>query len=43
MYFDRFDIVEAHYAFSCDYHSGMFSDLYKRSCRISKYFTPSMS
>lgn len=41
MFWDRFDIVEAHYAFCVDYHSGMFSDLYKRSCRISRYFTPS--
>lgn len=41
MYFDRFDIVEAYYAFACDYHSGISSDLYKMSCRISKYFNPS--
>jgi len=39
-YFDRFDIVSAHYAFAVDYHSGQWSDLYARQCRISKYFTP---
>ena len=41
MHWDRFDIVEAHYAFACDYHSGQSSGLYARLCRISKYFTPS--
>jgi hypothetical protein len=41
MYFDRFDIVAAHYAFANDYHSGQWSELYKRSCRISRYYTPS--
>lgn len=41
MYFDRFDIVEAHYAFACDYHDGQSSYLYAKLCRISKYFTPS--
>lgn len=41
MFFDRFDIVEAHYAFACDYHSGQWSELYAKLSRISKYFTPS--
>lgn len=40
MYFDRFDIVSAHYAFACDYHSGQFSDLYIKLCRIGNYFKP---
>jgi hypothetical protein len=40
MYFDRFDIISAHYAFCNDYHSGQSSDLYARSCRIGRYFTP---
>lgn len=34
MFFDRFDIVEAHYAFCCDYHGGQDSALYARLCRI---------
>jgi hypothetical protein len=41
MYFNRFDIVEAHYTYCVDYHSGQFSDLYKKLCKITKYFTPS--
>lgn len=41
MYFDRFDIVEAHYAFACDYHGGQSTDLYAKLCRIGQYFTPS--
>lgn len=40
MYFDRFDIVAAHYAFYCDYHSGQWSEFYKRLSRISGYFNP---
>lgn len=31
---ERFDIVEAHYAFYCDYHSGQFSYFYRRLCHI---------
>ena len=41
MYFDRFDVVEAHYAYCADYHDGQGSDLYRRLCRIGAYFTPS--
>lgn len=41
MYYDRFDIVSAHYAFAVQYHSGQWSPLYERQCRISKYYTPS--
>jgi hypothetical protein len=40
MFFDRFDIVEAHYSFCCDYHNGQGSDLYHRLSRISHYFKP---
>lgn len=40
MYFDRFDIVEAHYWFAVHYHGGQFSDLYVKQCRISRYFNP---
>jgi hypothetical protein len=41
MYFDRFDIVEAHYAFCCDYHDGQWGELYRKACRIIKYFKAS--
>lgn len=41
MNWDRFDIVEAHYAFCCDYHGGQSSELYARLCRIGRYFKPS--
>jgi hypothetical protein len=37
MYFDRFDIAQAHYAFACDYHGGQTCELYARLCRISRY------
>ena len=43
MYFDRFDIVSAHYAHAVDYHEGMGSELYAKQCRISEYFTPGMA
>lgn len=42
MYFDRWDIVEAHYWFATHYHDGQFSDLYAKQCRISRYFRPSI-
>ncbi len=41
MYWDRFDIVEAYYSYYCDYHTGMWSDEYKRVCNILTYFKPS--
>ena len=34
MYFDRLDIVEAHYLYCTHYHGGQWSDLYARLCRI---------
>ncbi len=34
MYFDRFDIVEAHYLYCSEYHSGQWSDLYARLSKI---------
>ena len=40
MWFDRFDIVSAHYAFCADYHSGQGSELYAKLCRIGRYFNP---
>jgi hypothetical protein len=39
--FDRLDIVEAHYAYCSDYHSGQWSELYRRLCRIRRYYKPS--
>jgi hypothetical protein len=42
MYFDRWDIVEAHYWFAVHYHGGQFSELYAKQCRISRYFKPSI-
>ena len=42
MYFDHWDVVEAHYWFSVHYHGGQFSELYAKTCRISRYFTPGM-
>lgn len=41
MEWDRFDIVEAHYWYCIDYHSGQGSPLYARLCRIGRYFAPS--
>ncbi len=38
MYFDRFDIVEAHFLFYCDHHSGQWSDFYEKMCKIGEYF-----
>lgn len=43
MYFDRYDIVSAHYAFCADYHGGQGSELYSRLSRIGDYFTPGMA
>jgi len=43
MYFDRFDIVSAHYAFCADYHSGQYSELYAKLSRIGNYFRPGMA
>jgi len=40
MYYDRFDIVEAHYWFAVHHHDGQWSELYKRQCRIDRYFHP---
>ncbi len=35
MYFDRFDIVEAHYLYYSLYHEGQWSDKYARLCKIT--------
>jgi hypothetical protein len=41
MYFDRYDIIEAHYWFCANYHGGQWSELYARLSRLSRIFTPS--
>lgn len=41
MYFDRFDIVTAHWMHAMLHHSGQASKLYAKMCRIMSYFTPS--
>jgi hypothetical protein len=41
-HYDRSDIVDAHYWFCVDYHTGQWSQLYARQCRISRYFKPSI-
>ena len=40
-YFDRFDIVDAHYWYNVNNHGGQWSPEYEKQCRISRYFTPS--
>jgi len=41
MYFNRFDIVTAHYVFNALHHEGQWSDRYKRLSKILSYFRPS--
>lgn len=36
MYFDRFDICEAHYAFAVDYHGGQWSPEYAILGRLQR-------
>lgn len=43
MFFDRFDIVQAHRMFYRDYHEGQYSDSYRKLCRIDEYYQPSLS
>ena len=43
MYWDRFDIVDAHYWFCVHYHGGQSSELYARLSRISGYYRPAPS
>lgn len=40
MSFDRFDIVEAHYCYCAEWHSGMHSPEYYRLSRMGFYFRP---
>ena len=39
MYYDRYDIVEAHYWWNADHHGGQASPEYERLCSIGDYFT----
>jgi len=40
MYFDRFDIVAAYYFYFINYHTGQWSEEYKRLSKILRYFKP---
>jgi hypothetical protein len=40
MYFDRLDIVEAHYTYAMFWHNGQTCPLYARLCRIARRYTP---
>ena len=40
MYFDRFDILEAHFLFLSLWHEGQYSKKYERLSRMTSYFTP---
>lgn len=42
MFWDRFDIVEAYYAYYTENHSGQCSIGYARICHILEYFKPSV-
>ena len=42
MYWDRWDIVDAHYWYCVNYHSGQWSREYQRLSRISQYYKPSI-
>lgn len=37
---NRWDIVEAHYAYCMDNHNGQGCPLYAEMCRIGRYFKP---
>ena len=39
-YFDRFDIVEAHYIFCGEYHEGVRSKKYHMLSKMTGYFKP---
>lgn len=36
MYFERFDIAEAHYQFTADYHDGQTSKLYEKFAQLDR-------
>lgn len=39
--YDRFCLVEAHYAHAMENHGGQGSELYRKLCTIGEYFNPS--
>ena len=39
-YYDRFDIIHAHYVWNLEHHGGQSSPEYAKVCRIEKYFKP---
>ncbi len=40
VYWDRWDIVSAYYAYYSDWHAGQASYEYQRLCKIGRYFKP---
>lgn len=42
MYWDRFDIREAYYLYFVDYQESMYSEKYKRLCKLTRpgFFKP---
>lgn len=41
LYYNRLDIVDAHYWWNVNHHNGQCSREYIRQCNISSYYTPS--
>lgn len=41
MYFDRYDITDAYYLFFTHCYNGMGCWMYKRLCKMRKYYKPS--
>lgn len=41
MFFDRFDICEAHYLYYLEWHAGQASREYEKLSRMHRYFRPS--
>jgi hypothetical protein len=41
MYFDRFDICDAHYLFLSEWHEGQWSKKYRRLCNMGRFYKPS--
>lgn len=39
--YDRLDIVQAHYWYYTNYHTGMMSREYARLCKMQRYYKPS--
>ena len=39
-YFDKFDIVQAHFWWNTLHHKGQFSGEYTKQCRILRYYKP---